>query len=185
MLAAGSAESTQFGPSLALAEKWTIETGRKTQRTQSDPLHDGTRIPLLVITHGVYSVHVREQGPCIIVGVQIRINADKRAKFATLTPEVKQRLLLALRGELSSNTRNMFSYFPQMLTGLELLEAITVEQLLKISDESVTSFNRFCDAIQEVVTVAGKAAVILGLFTPEDMPTTTATRSAAADSLYG
>ena len=177
-------EAVHFGPSLTLAEKWMNETGRGTRHVLSDPLPDGTRLPLLLVTHGPFQVIVREQGSCIAVGAQIQIPDDVRKKLVGLSPEDQQRLSITLRAELSSNGRTAYSYHPQDVTSTNGLEGFMVEELLKIAENDVGSFNRFCDAVQEVVTIAGKGIAVLGLFTPSQSPSTTAVRSAPG-SLYG
>ncbi len=169
---------------MALAEKWANETGRKTQRALSGPLPDGTRIPVLLITHGTIPVLVREQGSCVVVFIQAKVPDDVRKKLANLAPEDKRKLLIILRGELSSNGRAGFSFIPQKFSSVDQLEGLNVEQLLKILENDVGSFNRFCDALQETVTTAMRAMSVFGLLVSTEEPSTTAVRPASS-TLYG
>jgi hypothetical protein len=170
--------------SLALAEKWAKEMGRKTQRILSDPSSDGTRVPLLMITHGIVPVCVGEDKTCVNVYIQVKLPTEVRAKLATLAPEDKQRLLITFIGELSSNSRAGFSFIPQNLTSVEQLEIFTVAEVLKISEDDISSFNRFCDALQETVTTASKATRVFGLLMSTQTPSTTAVKPASG-ALYG
>jgi hypothetical protein len=149
----------------------------------SDPLPDGTKVPLLLVTHGAFKVVVREQGSCVVVFTQPRIPDAVRKKLASLPPEEKQRVMITLRGELSSNTRLAYGLFPPNLTSLDQLEAFSVERLLKIAEDDIGCFNGFCDAIQEVVTITVKAATLFGVFVPTETPSTTA--RPAPTTLYG
>jgi hypothetical protein len=150
----------------------------------SEPLPDGTRIPLLMVTHGVLKLLVREQGSCVVVFANVRIPDQVRKKLAALASEDKQRVLIALRGELSSNGRIGFSYFPAKFSSLEQLEAFSVEQLLKISEDDISCFNRFCDALQEVATITLNASAVFGVFESTQDISTMAVRSAPT-TLYG
>ncbi len=173
-----------FGPSLALAEKWINETGRPTTRNLSNPLPDGTQVPVLLCTHGMYNVAITEQAGCLFVQALAQISEDVRKKLADLTPETKQKVLIALNGELSSNSRTGYSFQPPDARAMDEVQGFFVQQLLKISESDVGSFNRLCDAIQEVVTVLGKGIRVLGLFgLPQD--TSTVPVRPASSALYG
>lgn len=159
------------------------ETGRKTRRELSPPSPNGTKVPLLVIAHGAFKVIAREQGTCLIVSAPVQVTSEVRKKLSGLPPEDKPRVLITLRGELASNSRTGYAYHPPNLTTIDQLEGFVAEQLLKISKDNIGSFNRLCDAIQEVVTVATKGIAILGLFVPPQS-TSSAVRPASA-TLYG
>jgi hypothetical protein len=150
----------------------------------SGPLPDGTRQPGLLITHGAINILVREQGSCVAVFIVVKVPDDVRGKLANLMPEDKQRFYITLRGELSSNSRTAFSFIPQNLGDVGQLEALNIEQLLKISEDDVSSFNRFCDALQEIVTTTVKALSVFGLLASIQEPSTTAVRPASG-MLYG
>jgi hypothetical protein len=177
-------ETVDFGPSLALAEKWANETGMSTERMMSDPLPDGTKVPLLLVTHGTFKVLVREQGTCVVVFTEPTIPDAVRNKLTSLPPEDKQRVMIALRGELSSNSSIGYAFFPTTLTSLDQLVAFSVQRLLKIAEDDIGCFNGFCDAIQGVITITVKAMTIFGIFVPTQTPSATAVRSAPA-TLYG
>lgn len=176
-------ESVKFGPSLTVAEEWIRETGRETKRDLSPPLPDGKRIPLLVISHGLIKVLAREQGSCLIVSVAMPVHDAIRKKLSGLTPEDKQKVMIALRGELSSNSRGWYGYSPADATSLDQMQSFYVEQLLKVSKDDPSSFNRLCDAIQEVVGVAVKGLTILGFFAQPQSPPTSPVKPAST-SLY-
>jgi hypothetical protein len=137
-----------------------------------------------LITHGAIKILVREQGSCVVVFFQAKVPDAVRKKPGDLTLEDKQRLLIILRGELSSNSRTGFSFIPQNFGSVDQLEAFSVEQLLKVSEDDVSSFNRFCDALQETITTAVKALWLFGLVVSTQEPSTTAVRP-ASDRLYG
>jgi hypothetical protein len=177
-------ETVHFGPSLVLAEKWANEAGKSTERVMSDALPDGTKVPLLVVTHGAFKVAVREQGSCLVVFTQPRIPEAVRSKLTSLSPEDQQRVMITLRGELSSNSNIGYLFLPTKLASLDQLEAFGVERLLKIAEDDIGCFNSFCDAIQEVVTITVKAMTIFGVLVPTQTPSTSAVRSAST-TLYG
>lgn len=181
---AKSPEPVHLPSSLALAEKWAKDTGRETQRVLSDPLPDGTRLPLLVITHGAYRVLVREQGSCIAVYVVMKLPDDVRKKLASLGTEDKERLFIALRGELSSTGRNAFGYSPEPLSSVDQLEAFSVEQTLRISENDVSTCNRFYDALQETVTTIVNATSVFQVLVSTSAQSTTAVKPASG-ALYG
>lgn len=177
-------EPVHLPTSLALAEKWANETARETKRILSNPLPDGTRVPLLLIAHGAGNALVSELGSCIAVSVQAKIPDDVRKKLASLEPEVKQRLLIAFVGELSSNARTGYLLLPQKFSSVDQLEMFSVQQTLKISEDDVSSFNRFYDALQEIVTTALRALSVFGLLTSTQGSSTTAVKPASG-ALYG
>ena len=171
-------------PSLALAEKWATETGRKTQRILSDPLPDGSRLPTLMITQGNFKILVGEQGTCVLVFVWVKVPDNVRKKLADLAPEDKQRLLITFRGELLSSSRTGFGFIPQKFDTIDQLEVFTTQQLLKISEDDVSSFNRFCDALQETLTIAVKTMSVFEVLVSTQGPSSTAVKP-ASDVLYG
>jgi hypothetical protein len=123
----------------------------------SAPTPDGTTTPFLMVKFGAYPVFVAEQGQgCIKVGLDIRIGDVARQKLMNLSPEDKRKATTALRGELSSNPRAAYSWNPPNSATLDQLQLLEIVELLKIVESDVSTFNRFIDAIQEVVTGGDK-----------------------------
>lgn len=169
---------------LTLAEKWANETGRKTERT-SRTLPNGTKLPpVLTIIQGDFKIFVTEQGSCVLVFVPIKIADNVRQKLTELTPADRQRVQIAFTGELLSNSRTGYMFVPQKFTSIDQLEGYTVQQVLKIAHNDVGTFNRFCDAIQETVTIAVKAYSVFGVLVSTTSPAATAVKP-ASDKLYG
>jgi hypothetical protein len=114
----------------------------------------------------------------------MQIPDDVRKKLLALSSEAKQKVLIALSGELSSNSRTAYVFVPLDTRGIDDLQGFLVQQLLKISEQDVGSFNRLCDAVQEVVTVLGKGIRVFGLLgSPQDA--STAPTRPASPSMYG
>jgi len=153
---------SDFPASLVIAEKWAKEMGKTTQRGEAVD-DQGIKSAMLAITHGDKPVYVRENNSCISVFILIEIPSELRKKISELPKETQLKLQMGLRHELLSNARTGFAFIPPKMESMASLEKIVIEQLLRISKDSTASFNRYSDAIQEVVTTAVRAMSILGI----------------------
>ena len=88
---------------------------------------------------------------------QSNLPEDVRKRLAQLNLGRQAAIPIAFMGELLSNTRTGFAFVPQKFGSIDQLQRFAVQQLLKILEDDVGSFNRFYDAVQETVTVAVKA----------------------------
>ncbi len=153
---------------LALAEKWAKQLGNKVERGEAT-LVTGKKVPLLNITHGNKPIFVHEANEIITVWINIGIPEEVREKIKTLDPASSQKMLISLKSQLLSNARTGFRMNPSNYKEFSEIKDFTVEQRIKIKD--IGSFNRFADAIQEVVTVAVKALLVYGIISTTESTT--------------
>jgi len=154
-------------PPLTLADRWARELG-KTTRLMELLDSDGSKGVVLLIVHRDHRIFIQARGECIVVTVLIEIPTEVTAAIARQSAPMKRRIEVNLRTELASNGRTAFTLRPAAMTDIEQLRRITVEQLMKVSEDDPSSFNRLADAIQEVVTTAARASAVLTPFLPTE-----------------
>lgn len=86
-----------------------------------------------------------------------------RTRLGHLKAPVQQKLLAAFRHALMANERTAFALAPPNLPKGYMSEVtrFAVEQVIRIDERDLSSFNRFADGIQEVITTALKAASLI------------------------
>ena len=145
---------------LLLAEKGARAMGNQTRLVE---IAKGGRDRggLLVVMHGDQPALVREQMECISVFILMDIPDELVVEIAKLPSEYQKRLEVNLRGALLSHGRTAFALWPIRLRSIGELRRISIEQTLRISEEDPSSFNRYADAIQEVVTTTARVSKVL------------------------
>jgi len=147
---------------LSLAEKWAQQLGNRVNSGEA-ALENGTKIPILGVDHGGRLVLVSEENETLIVSINITIPDEVRKKIKTIDKDTAQKILMSLQNQLLSNARTAFMMNPNKFENLSEITNISIQQRIKISLKDPSSFNRFADAIQEVVTVAVKTMLIYGI----------------------
>lgn len=148
--------------SLALAEKWAKQMGKQTQRGEAIFI-DGNKVPILSISHANKPIWVRQENHIIVIFVRIEVPKEVSEQIKTLNKAEQNRIMLSLKHQLLSEGRTGYILEPSGVVNLEELSAITIEQRIRISSKDHSSFNRFGDAIQEIVTVAVKSMLVFGI----------------------
>jgi hypothetical protein len=98
------------------------------------------------------------------VALLIDVPPEVTKAIARTPITTRQWIEVNLRYELTSNGRTAFTLRPRTMQDITQLRRITVEQLIRISEDDPASFNRLADAIQEVVTTASRASAVLAPF---------------------
>lgn len=154
-----------WSPALELAEEWASAMSMPTHRGEFEDR--GSKAPLLFVTRGTHDVYVRGQGACIIVFLVVTFSDEAKARLQRLRRPVQRRAISGLRLHLLAHARNSFSLSPEGVREAEHLNRLVVEQLIRVSRDDPASFNRFADAIQEVVAGTARAMAFLGTLVEE------------------
>ncbi len=147
---------------LSLAEKWAKQLGNKVNIGEIS-LKDGSKIPILAIDHGGKLVLISEEDDTINIVINIDVPEEVRKKIGAIDKDTAHKMLISLQNQLMSNARTAYMMNPNKFKNLSEVKTISIQQRIKISAKDSCSFNRFADAIQEVVTVAVKAMLIYGI----------------------
>ncbi|MFZ0699701.1 MAG: DUF2299 family protein [Thermoplasmata archaeon] len=172
---------------LQVAERWAKAAGRDVKWGSfkvGSP--EASFQSMLVIQQGSIAVFVRCQADALVVFVVADLPMEARQKIATLSSELRSKMLIHLRQELLSVPRNGFAVFPPTLMSIDQLERFIVEQTLVIDEHDPSTRNRFLDAVMEVTVGAMRAAqVIASLGQPllGSSPGTSGSRQ-AADAMF-
>ncbi len=150
-----------FTPMMELAEEWAKGMGKGTMRGEfSTP--EGTRQPLLVVDHGGNRVFVRQDRDCLTVFVIVEMEQDAIDKVAKLSPDLQRRLYAAFRLQLMMHGRTGFATAPTGAKHLREIRRVVIEQVVRIEKNDTSTYNRYADAIQEVVTSMVRAFSVFG-----------------------
>jgi len=158
--ASGGGPSPPAGP-MALAAEWARAMGRTVQDVELVASDAARKEPALGISHGPRTVFVRPHGGSIAIWLPIEIPAELRKKLATLDDATQEKFLLTVHHTLLGYGRTGYSMRPSSVRLISEVESISVEQEIRISRADLSSFNRFGDAIQEVVTAAVRVVATL------------------------
>lgn len=156
-----------FAPALELAEKWAIELGKGTVRGQLTS-QDGTPQPLLVVDHAGKVVFVRQERECLVVFTLVELQPDALEKVAKLGPDLQRRVFAAFRLQLMLDGRTGYALAPAGVKRMRDVRRVAVEQILKVDRDDPATFNRYADAIQEVVTTTVRAFSVFGHLLADD-----------------
>jgi len=159
-------KADKFPRQLVLAEQWAKQMGKKVDRVEVT-LPNGNKIPILAIMHGNRAVLISTQHEVIFIFITIEIPKDIRKRLDNLDIAKQEKILLSLEHQLLSNARTAYRLEPQIVKKVSDLNKIIVEESIRISNKDKSSFNRFADAIQEVITVAVRAMFVFGIIPPE------------------
>jgi len=157
--------STQAPSVLLLADRWAKAMGKSTKVVDVQDA-DGGIVPVLVVMHGDKPVLVRSRGECVSIFLLMDIPKDIADRIHRYPGHVQKRVLAALRYELLSHARTAFALRPEPLGSIAELQRIRVEQLVRISEDDPSSFNRYSDAIQEIVTTTARVFSVLAPVLP-------------------
>jgi len=152
---------------LLLTKRWVGEMGKRSRFVELQD-RDGLRGAVLVVDHLGWKVFIQERSRCILVMVIVDIPRALVEKVSSMPEPIQSRLECNLRIELTSNARTAYTLRPSQAQHLSSLRRMTVEQLIRVSGDDPSSFNRLVDAIQEVVTTATRASSVLTPFLPKD-----------------
>ncbi len=182
--AVGSAELPAPTPALRLVEKFAHHR-RDAAAWGWGIFGTGAREPIVRIHHGSVPIFVRDLGKCLMVVGVIDVPPEVREKLAKASGAEQEAFLSGLREELMQCPRVGFAFAPGPLRGAETLERIALDQTFQVAENDASSFNRFCDAIQETETILLRAAEYLRRFLVRSAETEVySTNSSPPTSLY-
>ncbi len=146
--------------SLRLVEKWAAHRGDGTSR--GGGIFESGRIePIVRIHHGAAPIYVRDRGKCLMVLGVIEIPEEARHGLARAPPDDRMVFLHGLREILMACPRVGFGFGPSGAENPEQIERIVLDSTIQIAENDPGSFNRFCDAIQEIETILLRAMTFL------------------------
>ena len=180
----GKEKKTDSYPQLlTLAEKWAKQMGKEVERGKAT-LPDGKEIPVLFVSHGPRWVIIRKENDIIIINVFIEVPDEVRERIKTLDPTAQDRFLLQLKYQLLSNARTGWYPEPKTYKKPHELKKIIIEQRIRLSKMDHSSFNRYADALQEVVTVGVRVMILYGIIPPESTGGESTDIGPPPDSMY-
>jgi hypothetical protein len=173
-------------PQLQLAEKWLKEIGNEVAPAEATS-QQGETFPALQVKHGQVALMVIDRNGVLSVLSILQIPPELRQTTQQLSNETQEQMLAVLRGALMENPRTGWTLFPPTVTRVGDLQAIQLNQLLKITGDESAAFNRLADAMQEVVTLTIKIGSIYGgaLRPGASLPVSHPGRDSGHDRIYG
>ena len=154
-------------PQLLLAKSIAEEMGRKTQHGKA-ATREGKEVPILLVSHGDKWVMVRQDGNVAVEFTHIDIPDEIKTKLQKLPKEIQERIMRAMKVAILSKGRIGWIYTPPGATAVGDLRAIILAQVIRLSRSDQSCYNRFADAIQELVNATIEQMLILGSGTLED-----------------
>lgn len=173
-------------PQLQLAEKWLREIGNEVSPADATS-QQGETFPALQVKHGQVTVMVIDRNGVLTVLSVLQIPPELRQTTQQLSNETQEQMLAVLRGALMDNPRTGWTLFPSTVTRVGDLQAIQLNQLLKIIGDEASAFNRLADALQEVVTLTIRIGSIYGgvLRPGASLPVSRSGHDSGHDRIYG
>ena len=168
---------------LVLAEQWAAELFRDAWRVVAAS-QDGQGEAVLLIAHGSHDLSVRAMGTCIAVALVVEFGPEVHDALAALPTPKQRRALQAVRSHLLQQQRTSFAIEPPGAVATAEVTRVAVEQVLRISRDDPSSFNRFADGLQEVAAAAAGALARLGAFVEEGANDRRGPRDPAPPGMY-
>lgn len=143
-----------LSPQLELARKWLIQLNCGVEVMPAD-LSVGRPFTALGVTRAMskFLVFETEKG-VLVVTLLVSPGTDVRDVANSLSHEAQVKMLDLVKSTLISDPRTGFDIIPADAARIGAVQAIRLEQLMRIDDGSVSSFNKFEDSIQSVVSGA-------------------------------
>lgn len=160
-----------LSPQLNLARQWLNQLKCSVELMPEDP-SVGRPFVALGVTRGASRFLVFETDTkVLVITAQIIPGQDAREVANSLSHDAQMKMLDVVKNTLLSDPRTGFDIIPKDVMRVGAIEAIRFEQLLRIDDGTVESFNRFEDAIQSVVSGTVKVMnLYMSAFRPAGIP---------------
>lgn len=172
-------------PTLQVVERWAREMGNEVAPASATN-QAGQTLPALSVKHGAVTLLIVDQNGVLGVMSLTQIPPELRQATESLSNEIQERILNALRSGLMDNPRTGWTLVPSTVTRISELEAIQLIQLLRVAEQGIEGFNRLADAIQEIVTMTIKLGTIYGgaLKPGAALPPSTAKKTSDHNPIY-
>ncbi len=175
------------GEQLALARRWFVTLGAKVEDIPADE-KAGRPWPSIGVDLGRVGLDaVEDPSATISLIMTIQLAPQVREAAKKLGSENQQKVFLVLRQGLMDNPRLAWSFAPQSSATLSDLDKIVFWERFRLSGDDAESFNRFLDALQELMTASTKIRVIfeatLGA-SPPPPPETASNKGDDASTAY-
>ena len=186
--------TSKGGDSVKLQPSASLKTARnwaKKLSFQSDYLevtvNDKKKGLLLLIDYGGKPVRVFDKGGVLEVSMDVSMNKKIIDGFNKLSDNDKQNFDLQLRMQLISDALTTYSVVPKGANGFSEIKSIIIFQELMISNNNISTFNRFRDAVVSIVVVANRLMTVFGILIPpsEKEPQGYGSIGDAPSELYG
>ena len=126
-----------------------------TDEQGTDP--HGQVVPAIGIQHGPAKILVVERDGFLTMVAQIDIPAPMRESLSRFGIQLQEKMLETLKLAFMDVPRVGWTILPPSSTRIDQVERVLITELLRISESDIGSFNRFCDAIQELTTLVVRA----------------------------
>jgi hypothetical protein len=177
--------SVPKSPALATSKRWAEALGNKVEVAKGKA-PDGAEVELLQIQRGQFVVLVLEPRPGILeIDCPQDLPREVKDRLSGLTPELKQQVLLTFLDRLLRHPRSGYAFNPPQISSLDQIDRWLVTQSVVIDDKDPSAFQRFADAIQEVISVFMGAGMILAAVMQKPPPGATSGSAASVQPPSG
>ncbi|MGP8159016.1 MAG: hypothetical protein ACLPWO_05360 [Thermoplasmata archaeon] len=195
--AAAPARTPPLPPLLQKCERWIKLAGRTVHRAVAvgvdpaaakGPAPSGKEFAVLAVEQGAVPVMVRvvdEPEEILEIFVAAPIPKEIRDRLAKAPPELRVKVLLAVRHELLSSTRTGFGILPATATSMEQVEVISVNQQICVKGGRGAEVTRLLDGLIEVATAMLRAGAVLSPIATGGSGTSTTSTASPTDTDTG
>ncbi len=178
----GGPKPPSLSKALNLAKRWALEAGSSVDLGIGTS-NEGKDYPIIILDKNTLPAIVRDSGKRLVIAVQLPVPGELRDKLRSAEDSDKLEFMVNLRGLVTANPRLGFMFIPPTARLGDEIELVVLERGVRISDEDLSSYDRFFDSVTEVRTGALKIAWFLGLGapTPKTPPVYTASTPAPPD----
>ncbi|MCI4332603.1 MAG: hypothetical protein L3K01_02565 [Thermoplasmata archaeon] len=153
--------TVELSPQLETARKWALALGNEVEITTITDMAN-TKRPAIGIKHGSIGLLAAEINGTLSVAALLGVPPDFRTASSMLPADLRFQMLESVRQALMDCPRVGWTLLPQTTASIEQLEALQMLELMRLADGDVQSFNRFADAIQELVTMVVRVQSVFG-----------------------
>jgi hypothetical protein len=142
------------GPQLELANRWLQAMGMTT-RSITGKDANGQDIPVLEIRRGTLAIMAFSPPatePFLVLRMVANIPAALRATAGRMGEETRRELTQAIYAAMQSNPRSGYQVQPPNAADFTQIEQISLEQVVRLDEDDIATFNRLADSVQELVT---------------------------------
>lgn len=139
---------------LALANRWAQSLGMTTRTITGTGPSGETLSGLEIHRANVVLVAFSPPGAdaFIILKMTVNVPAALRATVGRMGEDTRRQLTEDIYSALQSNSRSGYQVVPPNTVDFSQMEQISLEQVMRLDENDATSFNRFADGIQELVS---------------------------------
>ena len=168
---------------LELALQWAKDMDKEVKIIEAETA-DSRRVPVLQVFHGKRWVIVSAKASSVSVVVPLKIPESARKKITKLPDNIQEKAIFMHRQQLLSYGRIGYILTPLGVRKLGDVEGVLIEEVLRLSPREYSTFNRFADAVQEVITAGVWVLHFIGGMSSGEEPAESVDSSEAVNVMY-